>query len=252
MNQIKRRDYIVNKLNELGEVSVIGLAEELGVTSETIRRDLSYLEEMHLICKVHGGAIKTQNNYEKQFADRLLSHKKQKVAIAKKAASLLVENDTLFIDSCTTTLYFAEHIPNITLTVFTNSPLIANAIWERNNKATIHLLGGRYFGNLHANLGAATLQQIEGVFADYAFVGAGAIDAKLGVMVKNMDEGNVAKRMLEQSRKKIVLTDSSKFGKNGLMRIANIDELEYIITDKNVPAALQTSFDNFMYVNDSE
>lgn len=252
MNQIKRRDYIVNKLNEQGEVSVIELSEELGVTSETIRRDLAYLEEMHLISKVHGGAIKTQNNYEKQFTDRLLSHKKQKVAIAKKAAAMLAENDTLFIDSCTTTLYFAEQIPNITLTVFTNSPLIANAIWERNEKAKIHLLGGRYFGELRSNLGAATLQQIEGVFADYAFVGAGAIDPKLGVMVKNMDEGNVAKRMLEQSRKKVVLTDSSKFGKNGLMRIAYVEDLECIITDKDAPVSIRSSFDNLLYVDDKD
>lgn len=90
------------------------------------------------------------------------------------------------------------------------------------------------------------------MFADYAFVGAGAIDPKLGVMVKNMDEGNVAKRMLEQSRKKVVLTDSSKFGKNGLMRIAYVEDLECIITDKDAPVSIRSSFDNLLYVDDKD
>lgn len=241
MNKLKRQEHILNKLKKNGEVYVVDLAVELGVTTETIRKDLSSLEESNKITKIHGGAIPPQNNAERQFIQRLENYKKQKIAIGKKASTLLKPNDTIFIDSCTTTLYFAQNIPTIKLTIFVNSVLIAHQIWERNPYADIHLLGGKYYGELQANLGVATLCQMENIFTDYAFIGAGAIDLKQGIMVKNIEEGNVAQQMLRQSRHKIILSDSSKFYKKGIMRIATMNDIDFIITD-SFPQNISTEY----------
>ncbi len=88
MNQIKRKQFILEKLDSLGEVSVIGLSEELGVTSETIRRDLSYLEKSGEVTKVHGGAIKVQNIQEGSFAQRMDLNRQEKMLIGQYAGVL--------------------------------------------------------------------------------------------------------------------------------------------------------------------
>lgn len=247
MHQLKRREYIISQLNLKGEVFVLQLAEQLNVTAETIRRDLSVLEENNLITKIHGGAIKHQSTYEQKFNDRLQNHKNEKMIIAKNAVKLLKENDTIFIDSGTTTLYFAENIPSFRLIILTNSTAISNVIWERNSNAEIHLLGGRFNGELRANFGTKTILEMSGLYADYAFIGAGAIDDHLGIMVKNIDEGNIAKKMLEQSRKKIILTDSSKFFKNGLMKIIDLDCIDLMFTDDELPINKRLINKNIIY-----
>lgn len=231
MNQVRRKQFILEKLNELGEVSVLDLSEELGVTSETIRRDLSYLEKTGEVTKIHGGAIKMQNIQEGSFEQRMGTHRAEKMLIGKHAASLIAENDTLYIDSCTTTLIFSAFLPLIRFTVFTNSSLIADKIKSKNHLATVHVLGGEYHYDYRANLGALTVEQMSNIHTDFAFVGVGGIDTYFGVMVKSLEEGRIAKKMLEMSRQKVILCDSSKFGKSGLMKISDINDIDVIVTD---------------------
>ncbi len=232
MNQIKRKQFILEKLDSLGEVSVIGLSEELGVTSETIRRDLSYLEKSGEVTKVHGGAIKVQNIQEGSFAQRMDLNRQEKILIGQYAASLVTENDTLFIDSCTTTLIFASFLPLVKFTVFTNSSLIADQIKSKNNMAVVHVLGGEYNHTYKANLGIQTIEQMNDIHTDFTFVGVGGIDSDFGVMVKNLDEGRIAKKMLAMGRQKVILCDTSKFGQSGLMKISDINDIDIIVTDK--------------------
>lgn len=232
MNQIKRKQFILEKLDSLGEVSVIGLSEELGVTSETIRRDLSYLEKSGEVTKVHGGAIKVQNIQEGSFAQRMDLNRQEKVLIGQYAASLVTENDSLFIDSCTTTLIFASFLPLVKFTVFTNSSLIADQIKSKNNMAIVHVLGGEYNHIYKANLGIQTIEQMNDIHTDFTFVGVGGIDSDFGVMVKNLDEGRIAKKMLAMGRQKVILCDTSKFGQSGLMKISDINDIDIIVTDK--------------------
>lgn len=236
MNPIKRRKHILDELNKFGEVTVIKLSEELNVTSETIRRDLSLLESSGEITKIHGGAVKKQVVQEDAFAARMDTHREEKNAIGKIAASLVTEHDTVFIDSCTTNLILAEHLPPFALTVITNSALIAEKIKEHNPQARVYVLGGEYDYHFRANLGVSVCQQINTIHADLCFVGAGGVSPQHGIVVKSFDEAHVTRAMIAMSKKSVILADHSKFGQEGVMRVASIKEIDHIITDKGVSA----------------
>ncbi|EHG8282156.1 DeoR/GlpR transcriptional regulator [Klebsiella oxytoca] len=234
MNPLKRRKYILDQVAKSGEVSVIRLSEDLNVTSETIRRDLSALDDEGKLTKIHGGAIVKQIYHEDAFLNRLNLMRDEKKAIGKAAAGLLSPHDTVYIDSCTTNLIFAEFIPSIPLTVITNSMLIAEQIKLHNPQARAHVLGGEYSLEFKANLGLAVLEQINSLHADICFTGAAGITPENGVFVKNMDEGYVCRAMLRMSRKKVVLADSSKFWAEGVMCISSIETVDTIVTDNGV------------------
>jgi len=234
MNPVSRKNYILDALKKTGEVTVIRLSEDLNVTSETIRRDLSQLADEGQLIKIHGGALRKQIFREDNFSQRLKLMRAEKESIGRAAVSLISANDTLFIDSCTTTLIFSALIPAVPLTVFTNSSLIAESIKQNNSYSRVHVLGGEYNLEFRANLGAAVVEQIAGIQADICFLGAGGISVPGGILVKNIDEAHVSKAMLRRSKKKIILADHSKFGQEGVMSIATIDQVDNIITDQKL------------------
>lgn len=98
--------------------------------------------------------------------------------------------------------------------------------------AIVHVLGGEYNHIYKANLGIQTIEQMNDIHADFSFVGVGGIDSDFGVMVKNLDEGRIAKKMLAMGRQKVILCDTSKFGQSGLMKISDINDIDFIVTDK--------------------
>lgn len=232
MNPVTRKNFILDALNKLGEVSVINLSEELNVTSETIRRDLSQLADEGQVVKIHGGAIKKQIFKEDNFSERMKTMRPAKEAIGRLASTLISHNDIIFIDSCTSTLIFSEQIPNIPLTVFTNSSLIAEAIKKNNNLSRVYVLGGEYNLEFRANLGAEVVEKINSIRADMCFLGAGGITLAGGIQVKNIDEAHVSKAMLRMSKKRIILSDHTKFGQEGVLSIASLNEIDNIISDK--------------------
>ena len=126
-NALERRNIILDKLKNSGQVFVNELADDFNVSQETIRRDLNKLEELKHIKKIHGGAVIAQFGFELEFNQRAKLAEDDKKAIAIKAAELIKPGDSLFIDFGTTTLEFAKQIAGINqLTVITNSPVIAN------------------------------------------------------------------------------------------------------------------------------
>lgn len=152
------------------------------------------------------------------------------MTLARYAAGLISEHDTLYIDSCSTTLLFSAQLPAIAFTVFTNSALIADKIASQNPLAKVYVLGGEYSHEFRANLGAKTLHEIDHIYADFAFVGAGGVRDE-GILVKSVEEGMIARKMLEKSKQKIILADSSKFGQQGILKIAEIAVIDKIICD---------------------
>lgn len=230
MNPVKRKQYILSQLGLKGEISVQDLADELNVTSETIRRDLSILEKEGEIIKIHGGAMKKKSVSEGSFEQRLELNRDEKMILARYAAGLVSQHDTLYIDSCSTTLLFSGLLPMVAFTVFTNSALIADKIASQNALAKVYVLGGEYSHEFRANLGAKTLHEIDHIYADFAFVGAGGISGD-GILVKSVEEGMIAQKMLAKSKQKIILADSSKFGQQGILKIAEIAGIDKIICD---------------------
>lgn len=225
-----RHQVILELLSANGQVFVHNLAEHFDVAQETIRRDLTKLESQNLLKKVHGGAVNVQSKFERDFNARAQIAAREKKAIAIKTAEIIKPGDTLFIDFGTTTIEFAHQVKQINkLTVMTNSPLIATIMQENQSIDTI-LIGGQFASDKYACLGSITLKNISEFFADYAVIGAGAIDAGKGIMDPNIDEAAVAKKMIENSDKSIVLADSTKLHKHAVNLVAGWEEIDILVT----------------------
>ncbi len=234
LTQKQRFEYIRACIHKNGEVEVANTAEILGISQETVRRDLNVLASQGELRKTHGGAVRAQSNFELAFAERLINHRDEKEAIANEAVKILSPGDSMFIDSGSTTIAFAEKIVGIKdLTVFTNSPLVAKILWELNRASNISicLLGGHYAGDYVETLGAMVLAQMKDFFVDYAFIGAGAVHAELGIMDQHHGEAILARQMLLQSRHHVVLADSSKIGQHGLVHVVGFDQINVLITN---------------------
>ncbi len=225
-----RHQVILELLSSNGQVYVHDLAKQFEVAQETIRRDLTKLESQKLLKKVHGGAVNIQSKFERDFSARSKVAIDEKRAIAMRAVEVIKPGDTLFIDFGSSTVEFSKRVKGINnLTVITNSPVITDIMQENPTIDTI-LIGGQFIGSQYACLGAIALRCVQELFADYAVIGCGAIDVKRGVMDQNVDEAAIARQMLQNSDKLIVLGDSSKASKHAIHLVASWDEVDYLVT----------------------
>lgn len=224
-----RHQYILEQLFSHGQVFVQDLAEHFNVAQETIRRDLNKLESMKLLKKVHGGAVNVQSKFERQFNARAELAQDEKRAIAKCAARFVKPGDTLFLDFGTTTLEFCQQLKAVNqITVITNSPMLAGLLQE-NPSIEVILIGGQFIHSKYACLGAIAQKNTADLFADYAVIGVGAVDIEKGVMDQNIDEAAMAQIMMENSRRLIVLADSSKLHKNAVARVTHWSNVDILI-----------------------
>lgn len=229
-NAGERRSIILEKLKNNGQVFVNELADDFGVSQETIRRDLNKLEELRHIKKIHGGAVSAQFGFELEFNQRAKLAEDEKKNIARKAAELIKPGDSLFIDFGTTTLEFARQIADIPqLTVITNSPVIAN-LFHDNSSTNLILIGGQFGVSKMECIGPIALQGISGFYADYAVIGAGAVSPQAGIMDQDLNEAAIAKQMIKQSHKAIVLADGHKLDNRATAHVADWKEIAWLVT----------------------
>lgn len=227
---LARRNFILEKLKDSGQVFVNELADFLHVSQETIRRDLNKLEELRYIKKIHGGAVSSQFGFEMEFSQRAKLAEEDKKAIAIKAAELIKPGDSLFIDFGTTTLEFAKQISSINqLTVITNSPTIAN-LFHNNDTINTILIGGQFGASKMECIGPITLQGISAFYADYAVIGAGAVSLEDGVMDQDLNEAAIARQMIKQSNQAIVLADGNKLNNRATALVTEIRNISWLIT----------------------
>ena len=232
MKPSKRREEIVRLVRENQRISVEDLAATLGASKETVRRDLSGLAEEGLIRKVHGSAVLPERSQENSFHIRMSEGAEQKKVIGKCAAQLFQAGDTLFIDTGTTTLIFAEELAEQTgLTVITNSTAIAKIIGQGRGKNKVFLLGGEYREESSQNVGTFVIEQISRFRADYAVLTVGAISA-FGAMDYALEESEVARAMVQNAKSVTVLADASKIGREALFPWSSLTGIDRIITDK--------------------
>lgn len=230
-SSIFRHQKIIELLNSEGQVSVHELAIQFNVTPETIRRDLSKLESDKLLKKIHGGAVNIQSKFEREFDRRVETAVDEKKKIAENAAKIIKPHDTLFIDFGTTTLAFANQVKHVDhLTVITNSPKIAMVILENMSNEVI-LIGGQFIRSHYECLGSIALENISHLFADYAVIGAGAIDPTKGVMDQNIDEAAIARKMSEHSGQTMVLADASKWQKQAISQVITWQAVDFLVTN---------------------
>ncbi|RYE03137.1 MAG: DeoR/GlpR transcriptional regulator [Sphingomonadales bacterium] len=242
MKAKQRHDRIVAMVAEQGRASVDVLAELLGASRETIRRDLTVLSDRALIRKVHGGAVPWKAPGEDPFAARMEKNRAAKLRIGRAAAGLFAAGDSLLVDTGSTTIYFAEALAEISgLTVITNARKVADAVAGGSGGSEAYLLGGRYLREAEQVVGPMAVEQIQRFSADHAVLTVGAINAAARFMDYNAEEAYVARAMIESARLTTVLVDSSKFERSALFEVAEAGRVDRIVTDAPPPAALASA-----------
>ena len=233
-----RREKVLELVRENGDVTVNHLAEQFQVSPLTIRRDLQYLEDHKLLERFYGGA----RNSAEAGAD-LSENKKQlrRERIARYAASLVEDGDSIFINTSSTALAMLKYITSRNVTVITNN---GNIINEKNpSHATIILLGGELRYVKGAMVGDFAMNNLTQVTARKSFMGCGGICPDTGMTAELLNEVNLNQAMFERvSKGSYILADSTKFGKKSGFVSCPAEQIENIITDADAPTELIREF----------
>jgi DeoR family glycerol-3-phosphate regulon repressor len=238
-----RQTAILERIASEGRTTVIALAETLGASRETVRRDLTTLAEQGRLRKVHGGAVRLQAALEDPFGARLESNRDAKRRIGERAAELFTSGDSLLIDSGSTTILFAEALANKNgITVVTNSQFVAQAASKGPGENRVFLLGGQYHHEGAETLGPMTNDQIQMLSTDHAVLTVGAVDATGRFMDFIADAAYTARAMMARARQVTVLVDSSKLEQTALFQVCTAHQVSRVVTDAPPPPAVMTSF----------
>jgi DeoR family fructose operon transcriptional repressor len=233
----ERQQAILGRARSEGRVDVNSLADVFDVTPETIRRDLTGLERRGVLRRVHGGAIPVERlGIEPAVEQRYDVNAVQKERIAKAALDQLPDGGSIIIDAGTTTVRFAEILPtDRDLTVVTHALPIASMLAERTN-ITLHLVGGRIRPGTLAAVGNWSARELAEVFVDVAFLGTNGVSPSHGLTTPDLAEAAVKTALMRSARRTVVLADHSKFGRDDFAHVADLSEVDTIITDSEVDA----------------
>jgi DeoR family fructose operon transcriptional repressor len=233
----ERQAQILQAARSLGRVEVLALATQMDVTPETVRRDLTVLERLGVLRRVHGGAMPVERfGFEPNVAMRENQFSAEKDRIGKAALDELPDGGSLILDAGTTTVRLASLLPtDRRFTVVTHSLPVASALAAYAN-ITLHLLGGIVRGITLAAVGDWALRNIADVSVDVAFLGINGISTERGLTTPDLGEAQIKRALSRAARRTVVLADHSKFGRTEFARVSGLDEVDTIITDSDLDA----------------
>lgn len=228
----ERFQYILNSLQTHCRIYITSLSEELGVSDDTLRRDLTELDKQGLLIKVHGGAI-AKSGISFEFLERLNTGVAGKKEMAAKIIPLFRSGDILMIDGGTSNLEVARQIPlNLEMTVYTNSFPIANTLMDHPNLEII-FLGGKVFSSSQVTVGVSVFQALQTVHPDWLALGVCSVHPQLGLTAPDREEAMIKRLMIERAHKSIVLADSNKLNTAESYCIASLGDIDYLVTENN-------------------
>lgn len=226
-----RQQEIITQARAQGRVSVEDLAERFDVTPQTIRKDLNDLCDMHLLSRVHGGAMIASGVENLGYAARRQIASVEKRAIGEAAAKLIPNNSSLFLNLGTTTEEVARALTGHEgLLVITNNLNIATLLYPH-PKIEVIMAGGPVRRTDGGVIGGAAVDFIKQFKVDYAVVGASAIDHEGALLDYDFREVRVSQAIIGNSRKVILVSDSSKFERSAPIRVAHMSQVHVFVTD---------------------
>ena len=236
----ERQQAIADLVTQRGRLSVTELADRFTVTTETVRRDLSMLERAGVVRRVHGGAVPSQALAVLELAvnERDTSHAEQKDQIASAALAFLPpDGGSLLLDAGTTTARLASLLPHEHgFIVFTNAVPIAGRLASRAN-VELHLLPGRVRRTTQAAVGVDTVDALQALRTDVAFIGTNGLSTAHGLSTPDPAEAAAKRAMIASARQVVVLADSSKLGAESTIRFAELDQVDVLVTDSGITDA---------------
>lgn len=231
----ERQEFIKTVILQTKSVQVSKLATDLGVSEETVRRDLIDLEKEGIIKKVHGGAVlsnRVQAKVDNYMLKNVFVENKQNMA--NIASSMINTGDSIFLDSSTTTLALAEIIKFMDITVVTNSIDIAHCLSERDSNVNLLFAGGRLLKARGCFIGNQTHEFLKNYSFDKLFFSCKSIDKDAGITDSDDAEAEIKKLALSNSNKRILMADHSKFNRISFAKICQVNEITTLITDKEL------------------
>jgi len=234
-----RRSALIRFVLERGQATVLELCQRFQVSPDTIRRDLELLARRGLLNRTHGGAVAAEPlvGADAPFTSRLNVNRDSKLRIARAAAHLIADGETLIVNGGSTTLAFARELGTMNgLTVVTNN-LGLPAVLPPNAVRDIYLLGGEVRIESQVTLGQVAFAGTGSIHADTAVIGVGGI-SPAGLSTTLLAEASMIAAMIAASRRAVVLADASKFDHNAFAHIAPLGPKQTLISDKPPPPEL--------------
>jgi DeoR family fructose operon transcriptional repressor len=240
MYATERQAHITRHLVERGRVSVVDLADDLGVTTETIRRDLDVLEQQGLLRRVHGGAVplRAGSVAEPSIAERMMVNADAKRSVARRALDIITDGyrGAIVFDAGSTVGAVAAGLgeriaaTGARLDVVTHAVPVAHTL-SLLPEIGLTVLGGQVRGLTAAAVGTATLDALASLRPDLAFIGTNGISADFGLSTPDPAEAAVKSAIVRSARRVVVVADGAKFGVESFVRFAALADIDILVTD---------------------
>jgi DeoR family transcriptional regulator of aga operon len=231
---LEERRSRINELIETRErATVRELAARFGVSPVTIRGDLDALARAGGVIRSHGGALRREEAEDMPIVVKQALHREEKMRIAEAAAQMIREDETIILDSGTTTAAIASRIGGLrlrSLTVITNALNVASILAPLSNVRLI-MIGGLLRQVSSSLVGPQAEQVLRGLHADRLFLGVDSLDPEIGVMTPDVLEAQLNALMIEVSQEVVAVADASKFERRSLSVIAGVERLHKLVTD---------------------
>ena len=233
MLKVERLAEIENYLNKNKQCTVTQLSDLLGITLETVRKDLDTLEKRGIIKRVHGGAYLIDAiDREVPINVRNEMLQKEKTGLAEICTKQIVRGDSIALDSSTTSFYIAQQIKRfqINCSIVTNSLEIVHYLQDEPYLNLI-MIGGKFREVSHSCIGPSAIEMIDNYVIDKFFISCSGISKELGLTDNNQSEGEVRKKFINQSNLNYLVVDHTKFDFRTVYKIVDFEKIDYLITD---------------------
>jgi DeoR family glycerol-3-phosphate regulon repressor len=228
----RRHAEILRIVGEEGTISIADLASRLDVSLETVRRDVKPLTRDGSVLKMHGAIGLPSFVGEAPFERRMRENADAKRAIAKAVAATIRDGESVMLDTGTTTSFLARELTgHRRLTVVTNSSDIARTLATVNGNK-VYMAGGELRSDSGASFGMSAIEFVGRFNVIHAVISTGAVDAERGIMDHDLDEAEFARMVLTRGSRRIVVTDHSKFGRQGLVQVCGFGAFDELVTDR--------------------
>jgi DeoR/GlpR family transcriptional regulator of sugar metabolism len=236
---------IAELIDKRGKLSLKQLSEHFPKVSQmTLRRDLFMLEEQGKVIRVRGGAMSVrdvQKTSGEPYVKKTTIHTDEKIVIAQKAADLIDEGASIFLDAGTTALYLAKEMPDVVCNVFTNGVAVATELCTKKN-VIVNLLGGQMIKENLSTASSFASEYFTDTNFEIAIISAAAFTPESGFSCASRLEAELFRNVCKKAKFTYMMLDSSKIGKMKPYTFAHTEDINVIITDDSFPEALKDHF----------
>lgn len=237
----KREKPILDLVNQLGKISINTLANELNVSVETIRRDLNKMHNKELIYRVHGYALSRKTaDLGNSFVYRQNISSDAKKLIAQNIVEYVYEGAVIGLDASSSSWYLSKIIPNIPLTIVTNSMHNVNVLAGKDKIKTI-ATGGSFSAKYSAFYGPLAERNLANLHLNICFFSSVGIDENGDIWDSNEYNSSIKQKMIASASQVILLVDETKINCKSLVKICNVKDVDIISTNGDIPAKLKSA-----------